>query len=88
MLSGISDTAKLINSTIFNFSQLVYYLQVNGLSLCNNELLASCADDGSLRVWAIHDREQALQFQVKDQVKLFLPFLNLICLVFVMTILE
>ncbi|XP_053384270.1 WD repeat-containing protein 90-like isoform X2 [Mercenaria mercenaria] len=41
--------------------------KVNGLSLCNNELLASCADDGSLRVWAISDREQALQFQVKDQ---------------------
>jgi len=42
--------------------------QVNGLSLCNNELLASCADDGSLRLWALKDREQALQFQVKDQV--------------------
>ncbi|WAQ96619.1 WDR90-like protein [Mya arenaria] len=41
--------------------------RVNGLSLCNSELLASCADDGSLRVWALKDREQALQFQVKDQ---------------------
>ena len=41
---------------------------MNGLSLCNSELLASCADDGSLRLWSVHDREQALQFQVKEQV--------------------
>ena len=43
-------------------------LQVNGLSLCNSKLLASCADDGSLRLWSVHDREQALQFQVREQV--------------------
>ena len=43
---------------------------MNCLSLCNSELLASCADDGSLRLWSVHDREQALQFQVKEQVGL------------------
>ncbi|XP_052262541.1 WD repeat-containing protein 90-like isoform X2 [Dreissena polymorpha] len=48
--------------------------KVNCLSLCNNDLLASCADDGSLRVWAIQDREQALQFQVKDQACTCLSF--------------
>ncbi|KAK6171134.1 hypothetical protein SNE40_019389 [Patella caerulea] len=41
--------------------------KINGLSVCKNGLLASGADDGSVRLWTIKDREQALQFQVLDQ---------------------
>ncbi|XP_069124737.1 WD repeat-containing protein 90-like isoform X4 [Argopecten irradians] len=41
--------------------------RVNGLSSCNSSHVASCANDGSLRVWSVEDREQLLQFQVRDQ---------------------
>ncbi|XP_041363253.1 WD repeat-containing protein 90-like isoform X2 [Gigantopelta aegis] len=41
--------------------------KVNGLTLTSGGLLSSCADDGSVRVWSVHDREQTLQFQVVDQ---------------------
>ncbi|KAK3091415.1 hypothetical protein FSP39_019740, partial [Pinctada imbricata] len=40
--------------------------KVNGLA-CINGHIASCADDGSLRLWSIENREQVLQFQVLDQ---------------------
>ncbi|KAL3876292.1 hypothetical protein ACJMK2_034157, partial [Sinanodonta woodiana] len=48
--------------------------KVNGLSVYENELLASCADDGGLRIWYINSREQVLQFQVKDQACTCLSF--------------
>ncbi|KAJ8318923.1 hypothetical protein KUTeg_004014 [Tegillarca granosa] len=41
--------------------------RVNGLAAGSNDYLASCADDGSLRIWSIDSREQMLQFQVLDQ---------------------
>ncbi|ESO96709.1 hypothetical protein LOTGIDRAFT_147184, partial [Lottia gigantea] len=41
--------------------------KINGMSICNNGLLATGGDDGSVRVLTIKDREQALQFQVLDQ---------------------
>ncbi|XP_064594375.1 WD repeat-containing protein 90-like isoform X2 [Liolophura sinensis] len=43
--------------------------QVNGVGMsvaCPNHFV-TCADDGSLRVWSVADREQVLQFQVTDQ---------------------
>ena len=43
-------------------------LQINSLAMSEDEFFASCADDGSLRVWSVKDREQTLQFQVVDQV--------------------
>ena len=30
--------------------------------------MATCSDDGTLRLWTVASREQALQFQVLDQV--------------------
>ena len=44
--------------------------KVNALALCDDQYLASCSDDGSLRVWSVNDREQTLQFQVMDQVRI------------------
>ena len=37
--------------------------------MCGRDLLATCSDDGSLRVWSVKDREQTLQFQVMQQVR-------------------
>lgn len=31
--------------------------------------MATGSEDGSLRVWVLQNKEQALQFQVKDQVR-------------------
>ncbi|XP_013393033.1 WD repeat-containing protein 90-like [Lingula anatina] len=41
--------------------------KVNGLAFANDDLFATCGDDGSLRMWSVHDREQTLQFQVMEQ---------------------
>lgn len=41
--------------------------KVNAVALCDDNFLASCSNDGSLRVWSINDREQTLQFQVQEQ---------------------
>ncbi|XP_048238655.1 WD repeat-containing protein 90-like isoform X1 [Haliotis rufescens] len=41
--------------------------KVNCLAVTEGNLLASCADDGSVRVWSVTDREQVLQFQVMEQ---------------------
>ena len=42
--------------------------QVNAVEMVTDNLLASCSDDGSVRVWSVNQREQTLQFQVVDQV--------------------
>ena len=39
--------------------------------------MASSSTDGSVRVWVLRDKEQALHFQVKDQVWLHLSVTNL-----------
>ncbi|XP_056017616.1 WD repeat-containing protein 90-like isoform X2 [Ostrea edulis] len=41
--------------------------KINSLSCFGNEHLASCSDDGTLRLWNVGSREQALQFQVLNQ---------------------
>ena len=41
--------------------------RVNGLAVINNDLLATCSEDGGVRVWSTTEREQTLQFQVLDQ---------------------
>ncbi|RUS75529.1 hypothetical protein EGW08_016719, partial [Elysia chlorotica] len=41
--------------------------KINGVLFGANNLLLSGGDDGSLRVWSMKNREQALQFQVIDQ---------------------
>ena len=45
--------------------------------MCGEDYMATCSEDGSLRVWTVRDREQTLQFQVLEQV-LVLSFLFLI----------
>ncbi len=47
---------------------LVYKFQVNDLAQCGDQVFATCAEDGSLRIWSAISREQTLQFQVVDQV--------------------
>lgn len=57
------------------------YIQINSLSSFGSEHMATCSDDGTLRLWTVASREQALQFQVLDQVdlnSLFKDKLNLI----------
>lgn len=44
--------------------------QINSLSSFGSEHMATCSDDGTLRLWTVASREQALQFQVLDQVDL------------------
>ncbi|XP_074646351.1 WD repeat-containing protein 90-like [Tubulanus polymorphus] len=41
--------------------------KVTDIAMCESPFFATCADDGSLRVWSIDDREQILQFQVQNQ---------------------
>ncbi|CAL1536659.1 unnamed protein product [Lymnaea stagnalis] len=41
--------------------------KINGVAFTMNNLLMSGGDDGSVRVWSLKNREQALQFQVLDQ---------------------
>lgn len=47
-----------------------FYIQINSLSSFGSEHMATCSDDGTLRLWTVASREQALQFQVLDQVDL------------------
>ena len=44
------------------------FFKIKEVRMCGNELLATGAEDGCLRVWAIKQREQTLQFQVLNQV--------------------
>ena len=37
------------------------------MAVCGSQLLATCSDDGSVRVWSIKEREQTLHFQVMHQ---------------------
>ncbi|KAK7112108.1 WD repeat-containing protein 90-like isoform X2 [Littorina saxatilis] len=41
---------------------------VTGISMAPAGLMATSCEDGSVRVWVLRNKEQALQFQVKDQV--------------------
>ena len=70
--SPIKLISKILLKVALNFHSItqpiLLFFQVNNLSLCNSEHFASCADDGSVRVWSLESREQTLQFQVKDQV--------------------
>ena len=50
----------------------VFCFQVTGLSMAPEGLMATSSTDGSVRVWVLRNKEQALQFQVKDQVWLYL----------------
>lgn len=82
----------VINALCFNFpAQHIWqincntckfvYIQINSLSSFGSEHMATCSDDGTLRLWTVASREQALQFQVLDQVdlnSLFKDKLNLI----------
>ena len=44
--------------------------RINALALCEDlGYLATCSQDGSLRVWSVNEREQTLQFQVMEQVR-------------------
>jgi WD40 repeat protein len=65
--NNINQTTSKLQTSKPN-KYLLLFFQVNNLSLCNSEHFASCADDGSVRVWSLESREQTLQFQVKDQV--------------------
>lgn len=71
----------VINALCFNFqAQHIWqfncntckfvYIQINSLSSFGSEHMATCSDDGTLRLWTVASREQALQFQVLDQVDL------------------
>ena len=51
---------------------LCFTFQVTGLSMAPEGLMATSSTDGSVRVWVLRNKEQALQFQVKDQVWLYL----------------
>ncbi|XP_077979468.1 WD repeat-containing protein 90-like [Glandiceps talaboti] len=48
----VSSHVNLVNDIVFDESE---------------QYFASCADDGSLKVWSINDMEQKIQFQVSDQ---------------------
>ena len=61
------DTALYQNSPVSHNSSSVSH-QINAIALCGSAFFASCADDGSLRVWSVKEREQTLQFQVMNQV--------------------
>ena len=50
----------------------MFRFQVTGLSMAPEGLMATSSTDGSVRVWVLRNKEQALQFQVKDQVWLYL----------------
>ncbi|XP_064636675.1 WD repeat-containing protein 90-like [Lineus longissimus] len=41
--------------------------KVNGIAMSEENYFATCADDGSLRLWFLEGREQTIQFQVQDQ---------------------
>ncbi|KAL8597433.1 hypothetical protein ACOMHN_050931 [Nucella lapillus] len=41
--------------------------QVTGISMAPGGLMATSSTDGSVRVWVLRNKEQALQFQVKGQ---------------------
>ena len=43
--------------------------QIRGLAMHDDQYLATCDEDGNLRVWSVKDREQTLQFQVMEQVR-------------------
>lgn len=53
---------------IHMYSCKFVYIQINSLSSFGSEHMATCSDDGTLRLWTVASREQALQFQVLDQV--------------------
>ena len=50
----------------------MFHFQVTGLSMAPEGVMATSSTDGSVRVWVLRNKEQALQFQVKDQVWLYL----------------
>lgn len=62
----LSDTCGISTVILANF----FYIQINSLSSFGSEHMATCSDDGTLRLWTVAGREQALQFQVLDQVDL------------------
>lgn len=62
----LSDTCGI--STVI--LAIFFYIQINSLSSFGSEHMATCSDDGTLRLWTVASREQALQFQVLDQVDL------------------
>jgi len=41
---------------------------INAIEFSDTGKFVSCADDGSLRLWCLEEREQVLQFQVLEQV--------------------
>ncbi|XP_070579992.1 WD repeat-containing protein 90-like isoform X2 [Ptychodera flava] len=55
----VSSHMNMVNDIVFNDSE---------------QYFASCADDGSLKVWSMNDMEQKLQFQVADQACTCLAF--------------
>lgn len=61
----LSDTCGISTNTC-----KFVYIQINSLSSFGSEHMATCSDDGTLRLWTVASREQALQFQVLDQVDL------------------
>lgn len=68
----LSDTCGI--STVI--LAIFFYIQINSLSSFGSEHMATCSDDGTLRLWTVASREQALQFQVLDQVDLNSLFKN------------
>ncbi|BFZ03507.1 hypothetical protein BsWGS_06545 [Bradybaena similaris] len=41
--------------------------KINGVAFLPNNMMLTGGDDGSVRVWSLENREQAIQFQVQEQ---------------------
>ena len=46
--------------------------QINDVALSDSRFLATASEDGGVRIWSLENREQTLQFQVRDQVCVYI----------------